>query len=98
MLLSRTNIITQVLWYTDFVQTKNITLSLPIDLLRQAKLYAVEHDTSVNAMVRELLQESLSQTSRARAAGEWLLAVARGKPLTILDPGSIRREEIYERR
>jgi plasmid stability protein len=81
-----------------FVANRNITLSLPVDLIRQAKIYAAEHDTTVNGLVRELLQEKLNPAERARAAGKAFLEIARRGPISPIDPGSIRREEIYEER
>jgi plasmid stability protein len=80
------------------VATRNITFSLPTDLVRQAKIYAAEHDTTINALVRELLQDTLTRGARARAAAERLLALADQGPYFTADPGSIRREELYERR
>ena len=80
-----------------YVLSRNLTLNLPADLIRQAKIHAAEHDTTVNALVRELLQEALTRDGRARAAADRLLALAdRGLYFTA-DPGSIRREELYER-
>jgi plasmid stability protein len=84
------------------VQNRNITFSLPADLIKQAKVYAAEHDTTVNALVRELLQEKLrerelSEKERIRAAGRAFLEIARRGPNSPVDPGSIRREEIYDR-
>ena len=80
------------------MEHRNLTLSLPADLVRQAKVYAAEHDTSINAFVRELLQETLMREGRARAGAERLLALAEDGPYFTGDPGSIRREELYERR
>jgi plasmid stability protein len=80
------------------VDTRNITFSLPADLVRQAKVYAAEHDTTVNAVVRELLLETLTREGRARAAARRLLALADQGPYFTTDPGSIRREELHERR
>lgn len=77
---------------------RNLTLSLPIALIRQAKVYAAEHDTTVNALVRELLEEKLSPAERARAAGKAFLEIVRNGVSSPVDPGSIRREEIYEER
>ena len=78
--------------------TRNITLSLPVDLVRQAKVYAAEHDTTINSLVRELLQEALIRGGRARIAADRLLARADKGPYFTSDPSSIRREERYERR
>jgi plasmid stability protein len=79
------------------VLSRNITLNLSADLIRQAKIHAAEHDTTVNALVRELLQEALTRDGRARAAADRLLALADRGPYFTADPGSIRREELHER-
>ena len=34
---------------------KNITLAIDEEVLRAARIYAAEHDTTVNALVREYL-------------------------------------------
>lgn len=80
------------------VESRNITFSLPADLVRQAKVYAAQHDMTVNGLVRELLQEALAREGRARAAADRLLALADQGPYFTTDPSSIRREELYERR
>ena len=81
-------------------QTRNITFNLPAELIKQAKIYAAEHDTTVNALVRESLEEKVNQTEkeRIRAAGKRILELARRGPSSPVNPGSIRREEIYEER
>ena len=45
----------------------NITISLDEDLLKAGRLYARNHNTSVNALIRKLLE----QTVRARSK-DWL--------------------------
>lgn len=49
----------------------NLTLSLDDELLKRCRLYAVQHDTSVNAMVREYLvalaDDSAGRERRQRA-------------------------------
>ena len=80
------------------MSTRNITLSLPTDLVRRAKVYAAEHDTTINALVRKLLQENLSRESLAREAAERLLVLADLGPYFATDPGAIRREDLHERR
>ncbi|WP_370325081.1 DUF6364 family protein [Euzebya sp.] len=37
--------------------TKNITLSMPEELVRRAKVLAAQRDTSVSALVAQLLEE-----------------------------------------
>jgi hypothetical protein len=61
-------------------------------------MYAAGHDTTVNALVRELLDEALSREDRARAAAARILEIARRGRGSDVDPGTIRREELYERR
>jgi plasmid stability protein len=77
---------------------RNITLSLPDDLIRKAKVHAAQRNSTVNALVRKLLEEALSDDRRTRAAADELLAIAARGPYFSRDPRSIRREEIYERR
>lgn len=81
-----------------YVNTRNITFSLSDYLIRQAKIYAAEHDTTVNAIVRELLEEKLNREAKARAAAGRLLALADHGPYFTGEPGAIRREDLYERR
>lgn len=80
------------------MKNRNVTLSLPVDLVRKAKIYAAERDTTMNTLVRRLLQDALSRESLARAAADRLLALAESGPYFTADPGLIRREELHERR
>jgi plasmid stability protein len=79
------------------VASRNITFSLPDSLLRAAKIYAAEHETTVNALVRDLLEEKLAADARSRAAVEKLMAIAERGPYFTADPAGFRREELYER-
>jgi plasmid stability protein len=79
------------------VATRNITFHLPDDLLREAKVYAAQHDTSVNALVKALLEEKLGKQARYRAAALRLLELAQNGPYFTADPSTIRREDIYDR-
>ena len=76
---------------------RNITLSLPATLIREAKVYAAQHDTTINTLVRELLEEALSRENKARAAAGRLLALANAGPYFTIEPGSVSREELHER-
>ncbi len=80
------------------METRNITLNLPSDLLQRAKIFAAEHATTVNALVRELLQDKLTREARSRAAADRLLEIAGRGPYFSADPASFRREEWHERR
>jgi plasmid stability protein len=77
--------------------TRNITFNLPTDLIRKAKVYAAEHDTTINTIVRDLLQDALQPESRARAAAKRFLALSDSGPLFTADPSSISRDELHER-
>jgi len=80
------------------VEMRNLTLNLPTDLVRQAKVYAAEHDTTINSFIRQVLQEALAHDCRTRAAAKRLLTLAEEGPYFSVDPSSIEREELHERR
>jgi plasmid stability protein len=80
------------------VETRNLTLSLPTELIKQAKVYAAQHDTTVNALVRELLKEKVSAAARAERAVHRLLEIAARGPFSDVAPSTIDRDELHERR
>ena len=43
---------------------KNITLSLPDDLLSKSRQYAFEHNTSLNQMIRDYLSSKVMKDSK----------------------------------
>ena len=47
---------------------KNITLSIDEHVLAEARRYALDHDQSVNGLVREFLTEIAQREDRARKA------------------------------
>lgn len=47
---------------------KNITLSVDERVLRAARRYAAEHDSSVNALVRDYLEQIAARADRAATA------------------------------
>lgn len=77
--------------------TRNITFNLPADLLQQAKIFAAEHNTTLNSLVRELLQEKLSRETRSRSAANRLLALADRGPYFTIEPSSFSREDLHDR-
>lgn len=84
--------------YAGFVATtRNLTLSLPVDLIHKAKTHAASRHTSINRLVRELLEEAVEGEDRQRRATAKILAIARRGPHFTKDPGPISREEIHER-
>jgi len=81
------------------MDTQNITLSIPKDVLRKAKLIAVQRGTSVSGL--------LSQTLESLVRQEDAYADAQRRHLGWLDQAadlgtggqiSIRRDELHERR
>lgn len=77
---------------------QNITISLPPELVHSARIFAAERDTSLNALLREMLEERLSKEGKTRAAVERMLDIAENGPWSNVDPGSVDRDELYGRR
>ena len=80
------------------METRNVTITLPADLVRAARIFAAERDTTLNALIREMLQDRVNKEGRTRAAVERMLEIAEQGPLSHVDPRSFRREDLYERR
>jgi len=83
----------------------NLTLNIEDELLKQARIYALQHDTSVNAMVRNFLASVVSGASeqaraeRARAVEELdRLAREIEEGQLISTDWKWNREEVYEDR
>jgi len=77
--------------------TRNITLSLPEDLVRRAKVFAAQQDTSVSALVAHLLQQAVAGGNDYEAiwaAEERLMQTGIG-----LEVGQVlwTRDEVHER-
>jgi len=85
--------------YTRSMAARNITFHLPADLIRDAKVFAAQHNTTVNALVKELLEDKVTAEGRerARAAGNKFLEIAREGPHFTGDPRSIKREDLYRK-
>ncbi len=75
----------------------NLTLSLDDELLKRARIRALEQDTSVNSLVREYLEDFASSSSQPSAIAGFLTLA---KSLHAgSGPGgrSWTREQLYER-
>ena len=79
------------------METRNITITLPAELVRAARIFAAERDTTLNALLRDMLQDRLHKEGRVRAAVERMLEVADQGPWSHVDPKSFRREDLYDR-
>ncbi|HEX9753034.1 MAG TPA: DUF6364 family protein, partial [Methyloceanibacter sp.] len=55
---------------------KNITLAIDEEVLRAARRYAANHDTTVNALVREFLGDLAAQEDRAAEARRRLVKMS----------------------
>ena len=75
---------------------RNITFSLPVDLVKKAKIVAAEQDTSLNALVRTALEQVVEGRKRYQDAGERLLRKSRAG-LYEIKPGAWTRDELHER-
>ena len=80
------------------MEKRNITLSLRADLIRQAKVYAAAHDTTINRLVRDMLAETLARDTRAQPAVKRMIELAEQGPYFTADLRKISRDEIHERR
>jgi predicted transcriptional regulator len=78
--------------------TRNFTLSLPEELLREAKVVAARRGTSVSALVAGALAELVERESGYAAARERSLAMMqRGFPFTIADRIAWSRDDLHQR-
>lgn len=76
----------------------SLTLTIDEDLLRQARIRALAQGTSVNALVREWL-ENYADADRRRSAAQGFLAVAKQSRASSGAAGrSWTRDDIYEER
>ncbi|MDR1512305.1 MAG: DUF6364 family protein [Propionibacteriaceae bacterium] len=76
---------------------RNITLTLPEPIVRKARIMAAERDTSVSALVGELLEQAASAGGDYQAAWEAEKdAMRRGIGLTVGDI-TWSRDEVHDR-
>ncbi|MEO7143564.1 MAG: hypothetical protein ABI165_08685 [Bryobacteraceae bacterium] len=75
--------------------TRNLTVSLPVVLVRNAKASAARRGISLNAYVHESLNKTVRNDDRYYAAGERILEIAR-TPLYNLSRGKFKREDLYD--
>ena len=75
-------------------QTRDITFSFLIDLIRRAGIIAAECDISINALVEGILSQIIERSDEYRAAGKQLLAPS-ALGLFEMPQDRWTREEIY---
>lgn len=76
---------------------RNITLTLPADLVRRAKVVAAARDTSVSALVAEYLRSlSANEDDYADAWRQEQQVMAEGLPMRV-GPIKWSRADVHER-
>lgn len=56
---------------------KNVTLAIEDEKLARLRVHAAQHRTSVNALIRQHIDELLDGDERRKAAREWMAAKGR---------------------
>ena len=75
---------------------KNITLSVDDHVLERVRVYAAEHQTTVNALVRHYLERIARSEDRAREAMRELRALS-DRSAAEVGPITWRRDDLYDR-
>ena len=76
----------------------SLTLTIDGELLRRARIRALEQDTSVNALVREWLENYVDTERQQRATEEFIAIVEQSTANSGPTPWKWDRDEIYEER
>jgi len=78
------------------MSNRNMTITLPEDLVRRAKVLAAQRDTSVSALVRDLLTEA---TGADQAEDRWAQEEALMRQGDLLRIGEVTRtrDELHQR-
>lgn len=80
------------------METQNVTLSIPKQVLRKAKLIAVQRNTSLSGLLTEALVQIVEQEEGyARARQRHLAWLERAADLGTQGEIPWRREELHER-
>jgi len=75
---------------------RNLTLSLPVELIRAAKIQAAQNDMSLNAWVQRAIDQSTRFNRGYLAAGEKILEAAE-KGTVKIPKRKCTRAELYDR-
>ncbi len=76
----------------------NLTITVDDLTLKRARMRALEEDTSVNALLREYLEEYAGRRRERREAGRKLLELAESSGMSSEGKGLPKREELYDRK
>ena len=81
------------------MEKQNVTLSLPKDLLKRAKKFAVMHDRSLSDLLRETLEEKMKEgTGYQKARSRQLALMGKGFDLGTKGKITTTRDQLHERR
>ena len=75
---------------------KNVTIALEESLLREARRIAADRSTTLNAMIREFLEELARRESRAGKARRRIIELCRESRAEV-GPQTWSRDELHER-
>ena len=75
---------------------QNLTLTIEEELLRTARKLALDRNTSVNQLVREYLEQLVSEDSRQQSAHRWISEHFDNCPVEV-GPVTWNRDELHER-
>jgi plasmid stability protein len=75
----------------------NITLNVPDEILDEARVYAAQRKTTVNALVRDYLTSITSQRKRAEQAMAELREMSRKTKARLGPDFKFDRASLYER-
>jgi hypothetical protein len=76
--------------------TRNLTLTIEEELLRTARKLALDRNTSVNQLVREYLEQLVSEDSRQQSARRWISEFFANGAVEV-GPVTWNRDELHER-
>lgn len=76
----------------------NLTITVDAETLKRARIRALEEDTSVNALLRDYLEDYAGVKRERREAARKLLELAKNSGMGSGGKGLPKREELYEER
>ncbi len=80
------------------MERQNVTLSLPKETLRKAKILAAERQTSLSALLTETLEEIVAKSDRYEIAKQrQLVLMERGFDFGLGDTITWTRDDLHER-
>lgn len=80
------------------MERQNVTLSLPKETLRKAKILAAERQTSLSALLTETLEEIVAKSDRYEVAKQrQLVLMERGFDFGLDETTAWTRDDLHER-